>query len=446
MNTLTSEKKKSFRYAREIISANIKEADQNLELLYSIIGGDFKQRFSYIRKNRTKHMGGFIVKEGLLNFYRNDIANYFLQPERHNVVRHYGRDYIELRGRNYYIYNDKSATKEEKLSVIQSDLADALKLLMDDREQFTNEIDNILTLSVLEKIKSHLLYLFNILVFRENCELAENMEGNYLTVKAISKTLAIEFTEIFYNFILYKDFKFRDSKVIFKEEMQGLIRDINSIIIYIGESSQIPNDVFWQNDNMDPIAKLIYTNELVTNNPNIDTIIGIPRGATEIAFLLNYMYRIHKHGEKKVITQPVSLRSCKYVYGKEAQEGHIQQCFKQYEEEINNCNVLIVDDTILSGSTWEYLQRILTSFHPASTKFSAMEATLNLSSPTIVNVDIFKNKTIGYVPLKGKRFSISADIIESYYSRIENTVTNNKEFDLENALGNTVLLERELSN
>lgn len=411
------------KVSRKIIKSNYSEANSNMSNLYQFADKGFKKRLQNLKKNRTKHMGGLIVPKEFNDYTYKDLASFMLRPEMCNSRTLMKKNYFELRGRNYYIFIDAATSKNEKLEIIQSDITEAISLLKNNSFTTTNANDNILLLSVLDFIKFQIEGLYNVLVFQENCYLPENLPGDYIEIKAKGMELLENIIHIYYNYILFNKYISKSGSSSYDKDSDKILDQFNSLIEYIRGNEIITNMFFWSSEIIDPINKLTYVNNLVTNYPNIDTVIGIPRGSTELAILFKYLFKLVYDKNVNAVIQAISFRSGKHVFAKEIGEEHFITLFKSYKKYLRNKYVLVIDDSIQSGNTVNKIRRILDKYLPNSITFTVMEATLDNLTPHSANMPIYKCKTYSEVPLKRKRYMIAQEIISHYKLALTNLVT-----------------------
>jgi predicted NAD-dependent protein-ADP-ribosyltransferase YbiA (DUF1768 family)/hypoxanthine phosphoribosyltransferase len=89
--------------------------------------------------------------------------------------------------------------------------------------------------------------------------------------------------------------------------------------------------------------------------PNVQTIVGLPSGGTELAFLIHILYDFPNGSTPTKILLPLSFHSVKDIYGERSRDFvGIASFLDQYRPTLSEQNVLICDDNSSTGRTLQH--------------------------------------------------------------------------------------------
>ena len=117
-----------------------------------------------------------------------------------------------------------------------------------------------------------------------------------------------------------------------------------------------------------PLVLITFAALLLDQVKGINTIIGLPSGGTEIAYLISQTFIKIKKEECDLLLLPISLHSMLTQYGEKSNLKEILPAYwRRHEEKITNKMILITDDNSSSGATLDAISSSLMSFCSNST-------------------------------------------------------------------------------
>lgn len=265
----------------------------------------------------------------------------------------------DLRGDSYFLALDSSKDYVAKLKGIQTDFKEGLNLVRDfDRRNIQTESEYLAYLGVLDYLKNHSIDLFHAITYNERYGVFPDepeAKATYLEAKNNSVELARRMTRMFYQTLVGLEF---DHSL----DTEGLNTTVNQLVSYEktlfrkGRAKGKSFSRFRYPEVNHPIIIALGVEEVVYNQPSIDTIVGVPSGGTESAFVAQMMYEQLKHLKTDVIFIPLSLHS--------NARGRLQATLPEmlrdyYEPQIHDKRILVVDDNSSTGQTLESISRAL---------------------------------------------------------------------------------------
>lgn len=117
-----------------------------------------------------------------------------------------------------------------------------------------------------------------------------------------------------------------------------------------------------------PLILLSFSSLLLNKIKNVDTIIGLPAGGTEIAYLVYQSFFNRKCNKCDLVLIPISLHSMLNKWGEKSNLDEIlPKYWQQHKDKIIGKKILILDDNSSSGSTLHEISTSLYKFHSSLT-------------------------------------------------------------------------------
>lgn len=276
----------------------------------------------------------------------------FYTEARMFAPRHGGR---ELRGPNYFIALPKEIPLSEKLAVMTADVQAALSVISStDRTQITSPQAYLLYLGVLDNLKIHSLTLFHALTYNERYlkfPTTEKDQKRYEELRMRSTHMVRDGVRMFYQGMLGLPY---DGEID-QRQFNRYFRDASSYVerqfatALWGDARQQGEDSLKYPEVNHPLVIGLGAYEATRSYPNIDVIIGVPSGGTELAYCAELMHGLIHDRSVDVLQIPVSHRSYR-------SDRSLRRHFKQeYRDRLAGANVLIMDDNSSTGATTEYI-------------------------------------------------------------------------------------------
>jgi len=263
-----------------------------------------------------------------------------------------------LRGPRYLAAIDPGLSIPQKLSIYLEDLHEAIEYLWRLRYVSNNDCHKYVA-PVLDYAKNSVITIINALMNQEKRIRLDidNPEYNKLKEEAIKAGRIITYS---YYMSLIGEYNF--DKI--KDELSIVVKTAESICdLLIREYKNFifsPRDIV-RPEASHPVILLSFATLILLKMKDVNTVIGLPSGGTEIAFLVNQAMVERRPRKCDLILLPISLHSMLSKFGEQADVDTLLPRYWQFNIDLlKDKNILVVDDNSSSGAT---LQKVYTSLH-----------------------------------------------------------------------------------
>lgn len=284
---------------------------------------------------------GAIMIEGQIP--ESELGEFFTASRICEVENH-----TELRGVNYYISLDKYRNEPtKKIQVISNDIQDGLQVLSKvDPKEIRTEKDYLLYLGVLDYLKMHSITIFHALTYGErslHIPEDETERTRYFQYRDQSLQLMQTLTRSFYQASI-------GQLEVLPTNPQDLLFSAKSLLEYL--KGTVKPDEFFKftyPEVNNPLVIMLGAQEAAIENPNIQTIIGVPSGGTETAIATQLAYEYLHNYSPEVLFIALSMHS---KFSDKLNTEQLTQLIQTlYPNSVQGKNVLLIDDNANTGST-----------------------------------------------------------------------------------------------
>ena len=352
---------------RTLTMANqtIAKSSDYVQLEQGVFAYDYKRLFSLDGSLKIKHdpsLGKFA------EFYKKE-GRYARK----------GDDFI-LRGSRYIVSIDPILVVSQKLNVLQKDFTDALDVITKVSFEESQEIF-IEYSGILDYIKNSVLTVLNALLQEEKLGKFKLDNQEYQKIRTELIELARNATYAFYAHLLGET-GVRDAAL---SRIVGSYEKMHSACEYILDEYRagiFSAKYFTRPEASHPMVILAttYTALKTIENPP-DTIVGLPSGGTELAFVQVLAYQHVLNIKVNTVLVPLSFHSIKDAFGtSEVNDQAFSDYLDSIAENIKGKHVLIVDDNSSTGRTIQKMVDLLKSSGADNVEVAVSEADIIRSS------------------------------------------------------------------
>ncbi len=324
----------SYEYYKLLIESNRKRLRTAFEKRNSLVNLEFLE----ILHEKTRLNGALDIRKLLTDSNRTGFFDY---SDRLSCSE------THTRGYTYIVSLDKGLTATEKLLILKKDIFEALLYL----EKSSSPLEKF---AISDYIKNALLTILNALLSQEKIGKFDfgNEEYQNVRTRLIDATMtAVEFH--------YQFFFKTDDSICFEKNFR---EELFQLIGYLEKKSakrygRIEGSALSRPEASHPLVIFYSSMKLLFFCPNIETIIGLPSGGTELALVTGLNYKRYYGFCPEIILFPLSLHSAKDVYGEQAvlNFDKIKTFWEKHKTSLSERTVLVCDDNSSTGKTLQYL-------------------------------------------------------------------------------------------
>ncbi len=296
---------------------------------------DFDREFMEQLYKNTRVNGALDIR----NILRKAHHSSFLD----NTIR-LSRTGTYTRGYSYLVSRDTGLTAAEKLSIYKADLFDALACMI-------NCASRIESFILSDYIKNAIITMLNALVSQEKIGIFSFDNDEYQRVRSDLIGLAAAATRFHYQFF------FKDRPFAVPDHYADRAKQA---VAYLERKSgkrwsRLHAASLSRPEASHPLVIFSAALKIAVAHQDVETIVGVPSGGTELAFLIGMQYDFLYRVAPQTILLPLSLHSVKDIYGDfRIDESRIGSFVDQYRRDLSGRNVLICDDNSSTGRTLDY--------------------------------------------------------------------------------------------
>ncbi|GAB4146592.1 MAG: hypothetical protein OHK0017_07270 [Patescibacteria group bacterium] len=349
-------------YIAQVAEYQKQQLNQFVKTLYShkIWGSDSVsiQNFSLPEKYFDRISGAIYIDKinhsSLVKFFNSERRVFF-------------KGKFKLRGSDYYAPVNSSLSLEEKVDIILQNIADAAEAIEKYEHNTVLENDYFLFLAIQDYVKQALGILFHSFTYQERFGDLKIDNIEYQTHKQLLLKYFERSVEDMYS-LIFGLHDLQKSKKLVLELRQRLDRLYSNTLLDVSESSlKLP-------ENSHPVSLGISALRIADNHPNIDIVVGLPTGGTELSVLVKYILKVLTQKDIGLELLPVSTHSSKKEVDSNSQEINYYSLTRLIRNDLNGKNVLVVDDNSNTGSTLDIVNNLLsTSYALSSLNFAVSE-------------------------------------------------------------------------
>lgn len=296
---------------------------------------DIDRGFLEYLQEHTRMNGALDIRKILANPSHSSFLD---NPDRLSRSGKYSRGYT------YLVSRDIGLTAAEKLSIYKADLLEALECM----KNFTSRLE-IFVIS--DYVKNAMITMLNALVSEEKIGLFNLDDEEYQSVRLELIDLSSLATRFHYQFF------FRNRRFALPDNYTDRARRAVSYLERKSAKrwSRLHAASLSRPEASHPVVMFCASLKIASAHPNVQTLIGLPSGGTELALLIDMHYDFLYGCTPRNIFLPVSLHSVKDIYGERGiNNTGIASFLGQYRCDLLGRNVLICDDNSSTGRTLQY--------------------------------------------------------------------------------------------
>jgi phosphoribosylanthranilate isomerase/hypoxanthine phosphoribosyltransferase len=304
------------------------------------------------------------------------------------------------RGASYYSNSNPSLTAKHKIFIIATDVKDALSLIGNIKRETDKDLLPYY-IGVIDYAKSGIITLLHALTFRERSGDYDNTE-EYLSLRAnlVNQTQLI--VRYFYQTIMGLHPDTIDTDLS--------IQIIDEVYVYLQQQTVHENEVK-QPELDNPVIILEAAIRFTLNFQDIDILVGLPSGGTELSILTKYIMELVYRRELGMFLLPISRYSLTRVTNNSVTDDGLVEYLKDYSNLITGKSLLILDDNSNTGLTADLAVKSINRYLPKNVNFQVAELDIYRTAvkntqwekqpDTISNPYIFKS-AVSFVPITYK--------------------------------------------
>jgi ribA/ribD-fused uncharacterized protein len=270
-------------------------------------------------------------------FYTKD-DRFFLKGEMH-----------VLRGPRYLAALDPRLSIPQKLSIFIEDIHEGFLYIQKLRQEPPNRQHKSVA-PVLDYVKNGIITLTNAFLRNEKRGKQDINEPSYADLKSKAVRAGRAATYAFYSSLI-GEFDYLE----LEDDLSNIVsvaREICAALIKEYERYSLSSRDIVRPEATHPLILLAFTSVLLQKQKDIDTVIGLPSGGTEIAYLISEAFSRRGSKSCDLVLLPVSLHSMYALFREKSDPNSIlPKYWKTYKHELNGRSIVLVDDNSSSGST-----------------------------------------------------------------------------------------------
>lgn len=301
--------------------------------------------------------GSIIVPSSERLFY----SEFFIRSQR--TIARAGRQF--LRGPRYLASINPVLEVRQKLRILQEDLQDAVRLLIDDKGADTDHVFQE-RIGVLDYAKNGAITLFNALVQPEKQGSFRTSDCEYQRLRAITLAVAVLATQAYYAHLFGRFSDYKTCITCLFEKMDAIDASVAHI------EKQYVDRTFSSRHLQRPEAGhplVLAASAFVAARavPGIDVVVGLPSGGTEFALLQQYAVQALSPKWPVLMLLPYSLHSAKNQFDKpRASLSALAEHLRASDVFLADKTVLIAEDNSSTGRTISDMLCLLKELWPTS--------------------------------------------------------------------------------
>lgn len=337
--------------------------------------------------------------------------HYFIDEPDRMLAKSSKTENCILRGPRYLVAIDPRLSIPQKLKIIFTDIHDGIEYLnrmfqKDHKRQYKAFSP------ILDYVKNGIITLTNAYIQGEKTGDLKLDDKEYQTIRKDLIEAGSYVTYLFYLSLLNK---IDTNNLSIQEQMAKVNRvviKVHRILEMQYKEFTLSSRAIVRPEASHPLLMLGFTSLILKRVHDVDTVIGLPSGGTELAYLVSRALNRERHTQCKLILVPVSMHSLQVQYGRSFNSAlALQECWGQYHDNVFDKNILVVDDNSSSGSTISAVCKSIRAFcTQAVIHVSVMEADLHRTKLDADNLEkrqhyadasIYRN-SIGILPISRK--------------------------------------------
>jgi adenine/guanine phosphoribosyltransferase-like PRPP-binding protein len=291
-----------------------------------------------------------------------EIVDFYRQPGRLSIK--HGKAFT--RGYRYHVGADKELNTQQKLEIISEDIADACNVI-----QSLRDVESIPEesywgyLGVIDVLKHHYLSLFHAVTNPAKFNQNANME-EFAQVKDRAFLLARHFTRALYQTLLGRD---HDSEI----DLLELETFTRILVDYLNRQAQHNGSEMFKIAEIDhPLTIMLGVHANITNHQNIDVILALPTGGTQIGIATQLGYELYYQRSTRLHCVPLSTYSRNPTF--EGLTTDAELCEYLGHLDIQEKDVLVAEDNSNTGATAQRITKALQDSGVSSSVVTIIEA------------------------------------------------------------------------
>lgn len=311
--------------------------DKNRRFLEAQIGTN-RDNIDHAFLNYLQHNTRVNGALNLGNPGASTLSSFLTNPIRLSRSRSHSRGY------SYLVSRDTGLTAAEKLSILKEDVFEALSCI----PTISTQIEAFV---ISDYLKNAMITMLNAMVSEEKIGVFYLDDAEYQEVRSEFVELASIATRFHYHFF------FKDRPYVLPSDFDA--RAEHAISYLQGRSAKrwvrLHAASLSRPEASHPLVIFCASLNIALGHVNIQTVVGLPCGGTELALLLAMQYDFLYGHTPAVILLPLSLHSVKDIYAENRiADSAIISFLRQYESQLLSCRVLICDDNSSTGRTLQY--------------------------------------------------------------------------------------------
>ncbi len=379
---------------KEVIANNIKYAKENNPFsnqgIFKI--SDYEKKF-----NLTGAVN--VPQQDFVDRLKtdSDLKGFFLEEGRTDIKGNKAESPITLSGYNRFIALDANLEVPELLKILKKEIFDSfalLKKLEKNNIELTDD-NRLFYLEVIGSLKTASLALFNALIIKEKQGDFKNFDQSYQRHRLWLEEFTEHAVKQYYRILTGSKLKVLDD-----DSMLNELSLVDEIMTYLNINSKKGD--FSSPELTNPLSIVGSVANIIKDNSDIDTVVSVPSGGTEVAIALSLGYELLEEKDVDILILPVSLHSSKKNGNGERANirgESLKEYLKNRKKRLGGKKIKVVDDNSSTGSTMEEVRQILLESGVESVSSSVVMADLRRTllnanredKPYIASPDLYTN-------------------------------------------------------
>jgi len=309
------------------------------------------------------------LKSGGVVLSKDEVKHPFFAHEGY-ATDLYG--YWSSRGPLYYIFSDTFMEREECIDKMINEymlLKEHIGILSDITSTQTQKV------AYLDYLKNFFLIVYHAYTYPERFGIELNKEAS--TLKGILRKASEEFTRMYYRVLLGKTVDFTSTR----DEFECVELQWDMLVNYFKNSNDFESGWFKYSELDDPIIILKAAYSFLNEDSDVDVIIGIESGGTELCFVTKLLYRLIGNVDfvdtELVALSRYTLQKSSLYKGKTTPSEIIDSQISRLS--LANKRVLIVDDNSNTGESAQLVFNALQKISAHSVRIRVAEFDMHRS-------------------------------------------------------------------
>lgn len=260
---------------------------------------------------------------------------------------------VHLRGTRYMISANPTFELRQKLLTFKEDLDEALRAL-------SGPLNQVFQLAIADYIKNSVITMLNSFVHEEKQGKYRLEQVSYQAVRKEGQVYAQAAVDLYYGVFLQAPKLSSDAYRVLVDKRK-IFDKMQEHILDEYKRGVFSSRHITRREASHPLTIAAAASHYAHfGDRKVQTVIGLPSGATELALAHATAQRLFNRQKVDVLLVPVSLHSSKDEFdGNNLQSSDLLRWMKNYQKSIHQRRVVLVDDNSSTGRTVEFVSDVL---------------------------------------------------------------------------------------